>query len=327
MPKEITHWTLAEKAYQSIEPDSVLKKIIRRYKNLYLAGAVIPDTPFYQICGRNRKIMYQLGKNLHDHPLNSYAPLANVIKRYSSPLPDDVLAILLGFLSHIHADSSFHPMVYYFSGTNMRGPKKSRDEASVFHHTLEAYIDIYYTGECRPPNRGLFSELMKRKEMEETRFLKVLSVLFSEDQTISVSDIRETLRLHAGIQKLFDNNAIKIILELLDSIPGADLSVYRSSFYPLRKPEPDSIFLRPFSYRHPVTGEKLEHTVKELEKKAVRETLNIFRLIEYHLTDNSLARAFPGLKGPNLSTGLTDIRAADMRWFGTGEDLMKLIFH
>ena len=54
MPKEITHWILAEKAYRTLETKSGLKAIIKQYKNLYLAGAVIMDTPFYLLYGNGR---------------------------------------------------------------------------------------------------------------------------------------------------------------------------------------------------------------------------------------------------------------------------------
>ena len=324
MPKEITHWTLAEKAYQNIDADSALKKIIREYKNLYLAGAVIADTPFYQLYGRDGKIMNRLGRGIHDNP-DSYEPVARVINAYAPCLPDDVLSLMLGFLSHIHADSTFHPLVYYFSGSSRRGDKKSRNSASVFHHTLEAYLDIYYTQEFRLENRGLFSQVSKNLEMEEERFLNVLLVLYSQERSISISHIKKALRAHANIQRLFDNNAVKVILEVLNRIPGTDMDVYRSSFYPLRKPEPGSIFLHPFSYRHPVTGEKLQQSVKELETKAVRETLKIFRFVESRISDNSLAQTFSELRGPNLHTGMTDAGEPDMHCFSTGKDMMKVI--
>lgn len=324
MPKELTHWTLAEKAYQEIDTDSALKKIIRGYKNLYLAGAVIADTPFYQLYGRDGKIMNHLGTGMHDNP-NGYTPVASVINAYAPHIPHDVLSLLLGFLSHVHADSTFHPLVYYFSGSSRRGDKKARNRASVFHHTLEAYLDIYYTREFQLENRGLFSQVLKNLEMEEKRFLDVLSALYSQEPNASISYIKKALRAHANIQRLFDNNVVKVILEVLNRIPGTDMGIYRSSFYPLRKPEPGSIFLHPFSYRHPVTGEKLHQSVKELEEKTIRETLKIFEFIENCISNNSLAEMFSELRGPNLHTGMTDANEPDMHCFNTGKDLTELI--
>ncbi|QTA88872.1 zinc dependent phospholipase C family protein [Desulfonema magnum] len=332
MPKEITHWMLAEKVCQNIDADSPLKNIINHHKNLYLAGAVIVDSPLYLLFGRAAKMMNLLGQKIHDNPEDSYKPVANLIHYYGQNVPDDVLSLLLGVISHIHADSLFHPLVYYVSGNNLTDQKTGRDQSMALHRILETYIDLYYADGFQLQNRGLVSQALNNAEMEKHRLLNVLAMLYSGlDGFQNLKDIRipikNALRSHALIQKLFDNNPLKIILRLLDAIPGADMEFCTSLLYPFHAPEPASIFRYPFSYRHPVTGEKFQHSVKDLEEKMIRETLHVFGLIEKHLKNYSPARAFSQLRGPNLCTGIPGTRASDMRYFCNKERMTELIFH
>lgn len=57
MPKEYTHWVLAEKIFLEL-PGSQIKHLIEQNKNLYYLGAVIPDTPLYT-CRKPYKEGYQ----------------------------------------------------------------------------------------------------------------------------------------------------------------------------------------------------------------------------------------------------------------------------
>ncbi len=319
MPKEITHWILAEKVYRHLDDASPLKKIIVSHKNLYMAGAVIADTPFYSgVYEKSGGVTEQSGQKFHDNPLNSYEPLTRVVAHYAPEIPEDVLSLLLGIVSHIHADSSFHPLVYYLSGFNTPDKKK---KASTIHHTLEAFLDIYYIERFQLQNKGFFSEVLNNIEMEERRFMSILSHLFSIEQT----RIKKAVKIHSLIQKRFDENIVKILLRLLNAIPGADLEFYLSSFYPLRRPESDSMFRYPFYYRHPVTGEEFRHSVKDLEKKMIQETLKVFGFIESGMEKNAVAEAFFQLKGPNLYTGMVGAGKAEMRYFSVKKDIKKLI--
>ncbi len=330
MPKEITHWMLAEKVCRNIDADSPLKKIIARHKNLYLAGAVIVDSPLYLLFGKEAKMMNLLGQKIHDNPDDSYKPVANVIHHHARDVPDDVLSLVLGVITHIHADSFFHPLVYYISGNNLTGHKTGRDNAMILHRKLEGYMDLYYADGFQLQNRGLVSQVLNNAEMEKNRLLNVLAILYSGiDGFQNLKDIRtikKALSSHAVIQKLFNNNPLKIILKLLDTIPGADMEFYMSLVYPFHAPGPGSIFRYPFSYRHPVTGEEFQHSIKDLEEKMIRETLHVFGLIEDHLKNHSLAGAFSQLRGPNLCTGMPGTRASDMRYFCTEARMAELIF-
>lgn len=327
MPKEITHWTLAEKVYLNINSNSSLKEIIKQYKNLYLTGAVIIDTPFYIIFDKKAKMIYKLAEDMHNNPINSYEPLAQIINCYHSRLPDEILALILGIITHIHADSSFHPLVYYFSGTGLPDQKKSRRKANTRHRIIETFLDLYYREESLLQNNREFAGILKNIEMEKEQFLENLFVFFNTGNNIDKQLIKKILKCHTNIQRLFDRNWFRIIFQILNVIPGINLEYYISLLYPHPKPEPGSIFQHQINYRHPVTGEEFQDSLKELEERTIKDILEVFKKIEYHWNKNSLAEVFSHLKGTNLYTGMSGKRQSDMHYFDTEKNLMALIFN
>jgi hypothetical protein len=322
MPKHITHWILAEKAYLGIEGDSVLKKIIKSYKYLYLTGAVILDTPFFLLYGRDGKVMNCVAEKIHDTAYNSYVIFKNVINAHKSSLPDAVVSLLLGIITHIQTDAAFHPLVYYFSG---KGIADKQERAR--HHILESYLDLYFKEGFETQNKGLFSEVIKQIEMEEKAFRELLANLFAVERKNGIYMIKKALKMNSLIQGLFDKNLPRILLQFLNFFPGVDLSDSICHFYPHPKPGPGTMFFHPFDYQHPVTGQKLEVSVDELAEQTVQRILEVFGVIEKNCgIKNSLSEIFLRLIGPNLYTGLPQARKKDMHFFNTQKDIMEVIF-
>jgi hypothetical protein len=325
MPKEITHWIIAEKAYRTLETNSGLKAIIKQYKNLYLSGAVIMDTPFYLLYGNGKDVMYKVAAQLHDNPINSVDFGARVIAQFPPQMTEAIIALLLGVITHIHADSSFHPMVYYFSGKKDSANQKASKSAGYRHHKLETFLDLYFKETLQLKNRGLFSNVLDKIEMDKKLFLDVLSALYKMNMNIDRVHIEKSLLMHRRIQAMFDKNLPRMILQLLNTIPGLDFREYLSNFYPQHKPKADSLFLAPFSYRHPVTGENLQHSVTDLETHALEGILDMFHSIERNREVSSFVEGFRRLKGPNLYAGVAGRSESEMKYFDANQDLMKLI--
>ena len=315
MPKEITHWILAEKVLSEINNNSVLNKIILQHKNLYLTGAVIMDTPAYVFCSRDSKVMNQLTREMHNLTTNSFKPLDRIIKNYPVEIPDEVLALILGIITHIMVDSVFHPFIcYYCNGQTIR------------HRLLETNIDFYYMNELSLKNKMLFSGILKGIEIDKKQFLDVLSIFFSEKKDINISLIKKALRYHAVGQGLFFRKGLRIILQALDFIPGLNLESFIALFYPPLKYKSLPVFCNPIEYMHPVSGKRFKHSLRDLECHTIQEALNVFQIIESYLKKGALAKKFSNLKGPNLCTGMKNKQVEDMQYFNTDKNLSELIF-
>ena len=116
MPEEYAHWTLAEKVYLTIEyPD--LKSLIAENKSLYELGVGVSDTPFYSVLGRRMREFLLAGRRLHGQDGENTFSFLAALRDYSDLQKNNqAWAFLLGAITHIVADSQFHPFVYYLSG-------------------------------------------------------------------------------------------------------------------------------------------------------------------------------------------------------------------
>lgn len=321
MPKDITHWILAEKAYQGLETGSVLKKIIEPHKNLYMTGAIILDTPFYVIFGQEGKMMHLLAEGIHDTVSNSYDVLTNLLTTYEDTAPDAVIALVLGIITHIHADAIFHPFIYHFSGTGA-SVKKERKR----HHTLEVYLSLYVKNMFKLPVADLLSDILLNVEMEKASFMAMLSNLFSINQRVDSRTVKKAVHMNSFIQGLFDKNLPRMILNCLNFLPGMNVSDYVALFYPHSKPDPGKLFPRNTEYRHPVTGDKRVISVESLAHATLDSVKEIFGILEASGKKKRICEALSSVRGPNLYTGLPDAAKRDMTFFNLEKDIMTLIF-
>jgi len=121
MPKEATHWILAEHAWQAM-PGGLLKAEIQENKALYYLVAIVFDTPYYSLTGKNRSNLLVAAMRLHGYqastPFNPFVLLA----RSSEILSEGYRPFLAGALTHAAADAVFHPPIFYFSGHGVPAP-------------------------------------------------------------------------------------------------------------------------------------------------------------------------------------------------------------
>nr|MBC8361832.1 zinc dependent phospholipase C family protein [Candidatus Desulfatibia profunda] len=327
MPKEITHWHIAEKAFQHLNADSTLRRIISAHKYLYLSGAVVMDTPFYLLYGKGKSAMYNLANQIHDTPAHSLDFVKRTVSLSPQQTPPPVLAFLLGGLCHVYADANFHPLVYYFSGTGTgETPEKSRTAQSR-HHTLETYLDLYYL------DKGLFlpdvfyaSRIFKQVEMDKAGFVAVLKRFFSIRSESEFQYFKQALNMHMLLQHLFDWNLFKISLLAINCLPGLNIDHWVSSFYPIKNPAPNTTFKNRLKYRHPVTGQDLHQSVPTIAQSVHQKILNGFKTIEGHWNKSTLSSALDLLPGPNLYTGIEGFQKSEMKYFSTEMDVIELIF-
>ena len=131
MPKELTHWWLADQARLRLPPDSPLRELLDQHLHCYLLGAVLPDTLLHPLPPPHRARAIQLANNFHNPRTHSYLPLIRLFDH--TPEPDAAtLACLLGIASHIEADAGLHPFVYSQCGEDLG-----------MHYRLETDLDLW----------------------------------------------------------------------------------------------------------------------------------------------------------------------------------------
>jgi len=308
MPKEIAHWTLAEKTAARLPDHSTLKSTINSHRSMYYLGAVILDTPFYCLYGRNA---FKTGaaQNIHDNSTNSFSPLISLINNVI-PLTPPIISMVLGLISHIFVDATFHPMVNYFSG-DKRNPQRKR-EVQYRHHELETLIDLYFMNQVDLINKGRFYLSYRSKELDESSFLNALSCLYFNRPDLHLKLISRSLKHHGWVQKLFWKKWLRQFLKVVNYLPGLDIRPEIALIYPQSHPLHSSFFTNPISYQHPVNNKEFHENINDLAEKAISAALETFSRLENNTTSESISAQLKKIPAPNMNTGLVGIPSTKM---------------
>lgn len=289
MPKEITHWMLAERARDALPEGSGLRTLIARHRSAYLGGAVLPDTLAHIFRGQFHPKARELGQRFHDAHESSYQPLIEVERRFPEGMPPALLACLLGVICHIEADAALHPYVYAATGTAGIGE----------HYRIETAIDVHFLRSGAPAQRRL-----DRLLCPSTRPVLATAArhLFDPHGELPADAFGHALNLHCRFQAMYDRTLWKLAVRLLAKVFGTPYREQRQLFYPLRGSTPIGTGAAGDpEWRHPETGELKRAGVDELARQAVARTVAVFRRIE---EAGTLAAALGGAPGANLLTGL-----------------------
>lgn len=297
MPKELTHWLLAERSLAGLEATSCIPALIRENRALYLAGAVLPDTLLHLVRGPHAPLALALAKSFHDPVGNSYAPLIRIEESHGAEgLPGGLKACLLGVLSHMQADIVFHPYVFAKSGTKDIGR----------HYRVETAIDCHFLrqGAVLPAKR--LDSLMTPAIRSE--LVTAGSHLFDPEGRLPRRSLEQALEFHCRIQALYDATFWKLAARLLACLPVPLFRHSRHLFHPLvrSRMHPNETS---GTWHHPVTGERRTETPDDLAEEAVRRTVALFGRIDAQGGMKGVLGAPPG---ENLLTGLHGVQEQEM---------------
>jgi len=297
MPKELTHWLLAERSLAGLDDTSRLSALIRENRALYQAGAVLPDTLLHLVAGPDSPTALRLAHQFHDTIGNSYAPLIRIEESFGAKgLPAGLLACLLGVLSHMEADIVFHPFVYAHSGTGDIGR----------HYRVETALDCHFSRHgTRIPAQRLDALVTPAIRAE---LVTACALLFDPMGELPRQALERALALHCRIQAMYDSTFWKLTARLLACLPVRLLRHARHLFYPLTRSGDDPGELLG-TWRHPVTGKEQTGTPDGLAQEVVHRTVALFRRID---AEGGLKNPLSSPPGENLLTGLYGVGYREM---------------
>jgi hypothetical protein len=297
MPKELTHWLLAERALAALPVGSRLKEIITRHREAYLGGAVLPDTLAHIFRGPYHPTARDLGRRFHDQTGNSYQPLINAEASLPDGLPPALLACFLGVISHMEADIALHPYIYAATG----------DSGIGAHYRLETAIDLRFLQQGSAPAQRRLDRLLSGPDREV--LVSAAGLLFDPEGKLPRRALEQSLALHCRFQSLYDRAFWKLAVRLLARVCGSPFREQRHLFYPLRGIRKRVETGEGKGWRHPETGELLDASLHDLTQQAVERTVAVFLRIE---AAGSLADALAQTPGANLLTGLQGVSKGGM---------------
>ncbi len=328
MPKEITHWLLAERVAKCItntSPDAALSHAVlhdAHCRRMLFLGAILHDAPYYTLSSpfsTQRREAILLANRLHaaseaenngQHD-DSFDILRAGISALAVCAPHEILAFqafLLGMCTHICADCRFHPRIYYASGNLWQSP----DEAWSRHRALESALDLAFClAQSIEPDSYSLSDILCAEHQQLSAFLRLLPPLAPYGE-----HILRGFSVLAAVRRIGTNRRVQAFLDQTEPLFPANLRAYtalrytKHSFLHTFLHEEADIFTSKM-YRHPVTGEAHQHSYQELFDAAKEDSLLLWEQITHaHRTNTTLADC-----GASLEHGLVQQSPRAMLFF------------
>jgi hypothetical protein len=298
MPKEITHWLVAEATMQKLGVE-------RHYGDLLQLGAIFPDAPYYTL-GKQRSHTLSLADRLHgasgEDTFEIVRACMEAIRQtpYQNSLHYSLRAFLLGVITHICTDGIFHPFVYFWSGnfhTNFHLAWRN-------HRALESALDLAF---CKKngvtPDSFLLGTYLRRSAPVLAGILPHLPSIAPFQQAIFSG-----YRTMNAVRRLSTSAPLGWLLDRIESaLPMSWQFSIALRYTSLRHIN----VLREQSFRHPVTAEAHSTSFQALFDASVQESVRMWSEVERCLASGE---AFEE-RGNSLEVGLVGVASAEMRYF------------
>lgn len=303
MPKELTHWIIADKIHQYMD-DSSLKAGIDKHRALYHIGAVALDTPYY-FRGKSTGVFEELANSLHGkNQEDTFAPIVKVVQYYGDNVPPPVWAFLCGIISHIMTDGQFHPLVYFLTGNYYDPDIQAREKAICNHRKWEAQLDLYYSRNFMLMKPNLLANCLHTKTISDNDLISMLAVLYFADDSLHRNEIKSALKSHSFMTSCFSKKSIYNLIKMTNLVSGGKCNQNLAMFYPPQEQLYLHSFKSSFKYRHPKTGEEREDTLQNIEDRAIKNTLDIINHWSQVKNRTDFLEFHSQVRGPSLETGI-----------------------
>lgn len=297
MPKELTHWVIAESAIDALDSSSETSVLLREHHDLYLAGAVLPDTLLHVVKGPDAAIAMELADYFHDSGNDSYAPLISFEEKSKKALSPQTTACLLGVLCHMQADIIFHPFVYSISGWDDIGG----------HYRLETEIDCRLVGMGSEPPVRLMKQILNGEKSGIAA--EICRSLFDPQEKLTRNGAADALEMHCRYQGMYDSFLWKMLVVVGGRLQFKSLRQQQHLFYPLWRSRLKAT-ADEWSWKHPVSGHLQKTSLRDLADQAVNRTAVLFSQFD---RKKSFKAVLEGARGENLLTGLYGVQKKKLK--------------
>lgn len=314
MPKEMTHWLIAEEVGRRVSVGTDNPAMLR-------VGAIVHDVLYYRSLGASPRCIAVANFVHGSEGEDTFTMVRNLAsdKTFTPNGTDSLRAFLLGAVTHICADVIFHPYIYYASGN----PSLPNMHYEVWknHRALESAIDSAFCHDknIRVDSVSLYSDITRQRH----DIMPILNLLAHEQRKsgweIQSLDYWRGYTALARLRPILTHSFLNTVLDeselrlgrLMDIIVPPELHSYMGLRYSAQSPWAVADIHTPFRYQHPVSGEEHSTTLHELFDVAVRESVRVWELLE-----KTLLCGAPLLEeGKSLEVGLRGVPAAEMRYF------------
>lgn len=315
MPKELIHFTIAEKTAQRLEGSRFARPISNQKEGLLL-GSVFHDALFYAVlpgCRPLERLAHKLHGAQGQDTFNLIRFQADHL--LSSSNKDLACAILVGLVSHLYADSVMHPFVWHYTGDYYAKNDKMKSLARQRHRALESLMDMVACPEKVRNKKYYLRTLIQQTPDIITNGLPVerlaaeLHVPYEE----VAKGLEKSWQLYQTLQRLFPIPYLARLLFVLRKVTPAFFTELTMLFYCPQLLDQGDKLKESITFHHPVTFRKVKTTLPKLIDQAAMKAADLCLQIE----DDVFAGRAISLPeaGPSMDSGLKKTSTKEMTAF------------
>lgn len=311
MPKEVTHWCIANEVRGQL-PQGAIAKSTNAFPNVYLLGAVFHDCLYYS------SDPYILSTKLPDflhgaHEEDTFSVITSLINMHRSVNDEAgkiILAFLAGVASHIFVDVNFHPFIYHYTGNYYDEDSQKREVATKQHRMIEALLDQHFDANAHSNKtynlKKIFGEGMADLESAMTSNIN----FEKHGMSLKIDTVKLAYNNYRLARSIYTKKWLVSLLSIFGKIlPKNIKEVLGLSYFNLPYKAPIN-FSDEFQYKHPVTNTEISTSIKKLTETAIAEGVAFLAIVETVLNVGELNDT-----GPSLETGLIKSNVKDMKYF------------
>lgn len=277
MPKEITHWLIARQVTKALR-STTLGNVSTPFPNCVDLGAVMHDAPYYASSRRWKLPMHRFANIMHGRGIDAFAVIRSMSEAAArAQNPGPVRAVIIGMLTHIAADSIFHPFVYHETG-NYRDPDPAlRTRAVQQHRRFETALDVYLAGTLKNIRSFSLKRIMSGCEVPVPILLREAFVTAADDFTVPQlpAGLLQALKTFKRMQALYTMPFINHIVERIHPVLPDSAREITALFYCPRSARQALNLHGPQSIPDPKTGLVRTCTIRSLYEQAVALSLEL----------------------------------------------------
>jgi hypothetical protein len=313
MPREFTHWFVAEKVAGELT-GTVYEKPINNNKNLFFLGSNFHDSLFYFYKFSNNKRLKSLANVLHgSNKENTYAiikSMVELIKR--SEKNGHLIAFLAGIITHINTDSVFHPMVFHLAGHYAKDEYMIK--ANQRHHQIEALMEFYFASdEIKRGEKSLKSFIKNAEYPLKDMFYEISKEFFKDDSEVTANAIISGYKSLALTQSMALNGVLNFGADIFYPVLSDRLKDLVSIRYDRGLIKKMDRISGEISFKNPVSGEEIKTTLNDMINAAVQKSIYICKKIENNIKEKKSSDWDEA--GPSLKSGLPGTNVEQMKYF------------
>ena len=284
MPKEITHWLLAEEVSRRLR-GTPFEEPLRRNGNILRIGAIVHDAPYYYLKPDRGTRFGDLPRKLHGTADDAYE-LIGALLSYTLERPgqdrEPLLALLVGLVTHLFADALMHPLIFYLTGRYDDPSFRHGTVARQDHRRLESLIDMHLVGGHERVRNYSLSAVLRSAEAPLTRLFTHAGNAWLEPARAPgfAAGLSSAFRLFAFLQGLFRNPLVGRLSFRLFPFAPAIVREVLSLVYSPQLMRYEGRVTGAISYRHPCSGREQTHAIAELFQEAAGQSVAFCRGLE-----------------------------------------------